>query len=919
MKQKDFLAPGNLSYIESLFEQYREKPDSLAEGWQMFFHGVETAQGLSASSLPEKELAVFQLINSYREDGHLLADLDPLKQSSLRPEAGRIFDLKHYHLSSADKNKTFQISAVLPGLKKGETLNSILNFMKKIYCGSISLQAGGCSPEVREWFFNEFEKESSAFKLSDEQKKNVFYALAKTEALEKFLHSRFVAAKRFSIEGVDALIPMLEYLAEQGAKQKIKELIIGMAHRGRLNVLNNFMNQATKIVFMEFEGGKALQHFDFDGDVKYHQGYSSVKKYPDNSSCNVLLAYNPSHLEAVNAVVCGKARARQRVHGDQHSRKAVMPVLIHGDASFCGQGSVSETLQLAGLEGYSAGGSLHIILNNQIGFTTDPSDARSCLYASSLAKAVDAPILLVNADDVLACIRAVDMALRFRQQFGKDVFIDLIGYRRFGHNEGDEPAFTQPLMYQKIKTHPCVRHIYTEFLEKENLISRQSAENYYNQQIQELQSILDKTRKSSSALSREELKGDLWAEYKKTEEEDFFKNIDTCPPDKNLEIVLNALCETPKDFNMHPKLQKLISNRQKMRKKDQLDWALCELSAYGTLCLENYPVRISGQDCKRGTFSHRHAVYFDIKTGSAYSPLSRLNPEKGEFCIYNSPLSEMAVLGFEYGNACADPSFFTLWEAQFGDFCNGAQIIIDQFIASGEEKWMQSCGLVLLLPHGYEGQGPEHSSARLERWLQLCAQGNMQVCQPTSPANFFHLLRRQVKRDFRKPLIVMTPKSLLRHPQVVSSKKELIRSRGFQEVLLDPEIKNLKSVQTLILCSGKMFFDLQKELMGSQERSSTAIVRMEQLYPFPKPALAPYLQGYPRLKKVLWVQEEPANMGACSYIMPRLKSFMEDLDLEKLPLMSLSRPEKASPATGSLQIHKKEYQKLINSVLLEIR
>ena len=455
-------------------------------------------------------------------------------------------------------------------------------------------------------------------------------------------------------------------------------------------------------------------------------------------------------------------------------------------------------------------------------------------------------------------------------------------------------------------------------MEKENLMSKKETDYYYNQQIQNLQNILDKTRTEQLSISQEDLKGTLWAKYRKTEEEDFFKEVDTCPLDKNLEKVLQILSEIPENFHLHPKVKKLIQSRQKMLKEDKLDWALCELATYGTLCLENHPVRISGQDSKRGTFSHRHAVYFDTKDGSSYSPLATLNPDKGEFCIYNSPLSEMAVLGFEYGNSCADHSFFTLWEAQFGDFCNGAQIIIDQFISSGEEKWMQNCGLVLLLPHGYEGQGPEHSSARLERWLQLCAQGNIQVCYPTTPANFFHLLRRQMKRNFRKPLIVMTPKSLLRHPKVLSSKKELIRSRGFNEVLADPQIKNPKEVQTLVLCSGKVFFDLDSEREKSnQDLSHIAFTRVEQLYPFPKPALAPYLQGYHKLKKVLWVQEEPSNMGASSYIIPKLRAFMDELGLEKLSLSCVSRTEKASPATGCIQTHNKEYETLIKNILAQ--
>ena len=671
---------------------------------------------------------------------------------------------------------------------------------------------------------------------------------------------------------------------------------------------------------MEFDGGKALKNFDFEGDVKYHAGYSSVKTFSDTSSCNILLAYNPSHLEAVNPVVCGIARARQRALKDQEKRKTVLPVLIHGDSAFIGQGVVSETLQLSQLKGWTTGGSLHIILNNQVGFTTDPKDARTSVYSSDLARSIQAPQLLVNADDLPACIRAIDIALRYRQTFGQDIFIDLICYRRFGHNEGDEPAFTQPKMYQIIKMHPTARQIYAKLLEKEQLISIKEGQNFYDKQMQTLQSLLDKTRKQSKTLTKKDLKGQLWAPYKKTKEDDFFKSCDTCPVSAHLEKTLHALTEIPKNFHLHPKVQKLITARKQKVKEDKLDWALCELSAYGTLCLEQHPVRLSGQDTKRGTFSHRHAVYCDIKTGEEFSPLSQLALDQGEFCIYNSPLSEMAVLGFEYGNASTDHSFFTVWEAQFGDFANGAQIIIDQFISSGEEKWMQSTGLVLLLPHGYEGQGPEHSSARLERFLQLSAQGNIQVCQPTTPANLFHLLRRQMKRDFRKPLIVMTPKSLLRHSEVVSSKKDLIRSSGFQEVLPDPLSPKPKELKTLILCSGKVYFDLKTESKKNLEVfKQSAFIRIEQLYPFPYLRLTPFLNGYPYLKKVVWIQEEPANMGALSFIKPRLRTFMDEIGLSAIPLSCLSREEKASPATGSSLTHKKEYQSLMKKILIEVR
>ena len=910
MVSEDYLNRSNLDYIESLFQDYREKPHQIAPEWKMFFSGVELARHFPSFS--EKEMATLQLIHTYREEGHLSAQLDPLKLKAPQKIA-----LSSFGLTEQDLNKKFQVSRLL-GMKAGALLSDMIAFLEKSYCGTLSLQAEGVHNTAKEWLFHEFENKT--FMLSPEQKKNIFYELARTEVLEKFLHSRFPGAKRFSIEGGDALIPMLEYLTRKAVQQEVKELVIGMAHRGRLNVLNNFMNQATEITFMEFDGGKALKHFDFEGDVKYHAGYSSVKKFPGGSFCNILLAYNPSHLEAVNPVVCGIARARQRALKDQQKRKAVLPVLIHGDAAFIGQGVVSETLQLSKLAGYTTGGGLHIIVNNQVGFTTDPRDSRSSFYASDLARSIQAPQLLVNADDLLSCIRAIDIAFRYRQKFGQDIFIDLIGYRRFGHNEGDEPAFTQPKMYQKIKNHLTAREIYAQLMEQEKLISLKEGQTFYDKQMQTLQNILDETRKQSKVLTKKDLKGALWAPYKKTIESDFFKSGNTCPVDSHLEKVFQVLTSVPKGFHLHPKVQKLIESRKHKIKDDKLDWALCELSAYGTLCLEKHPVRISGQDSKRGTFSHRHAVYFDTKTGEEFSPLSHIDPDQGEFCIYNSPLSEMAVLGFEYGNASTDHSFFTVWEAQFGDFANGAQIIIDQFISSGEEKWMQSAGLVLLLPHGYEGQGPEHSSARLERFLQLSAQGNMQVCLPTTPANFFHLLRRQMKRDFRKPLIIMTPKSLLRHPEVISSKKELVRSSGFQEVLADPLSTKPKEIKTLILCSGKIYFDLNKERKENLELfKHSAFVRVEQFYPFPQLALTPFLNGYANLKKVIWIQEEPANMGALSFIKPKIRSFMDEIGLSSVSFSCLSREEKASPATGSPLAHKMEYADLIKNLFREVR
>jgi 2-oxoglutarate dehydrogenase E1 component len=618
-------------------------------------------------------------------------------------------------------------------------------------------------------------------------------------------------------------------------------------------------------------------------------------------------------LEVVDPVVMGMARAKQRKRQDTQYRNKVLPVLIHGDAAFAGQGVVSETSQLSRLPGYTVGGTLHIIANNQIGFTTDPKDTRSVLYSSDNAKSIKAPVLLVNGDDVEATLKAVDTAVRFRQQFGEDVVIDLICYRRWGHNEADEPAFTQPVMYDHIKKHPTLLTIYSQQLEQENLLPKAEADQFFKEKIDNLQRILDAARKSAPDVKPNAFNG-LWKGLRRGKLEDFERSVATAASKDSLDKVAKVLTEVPGgDFHVHPKIAKLIGARKEMADKGQLDWAMGELLAYGSLCLEGTPVRLSGQDVKRGTFTHRQSVYFDTETNSEYCPLATLNPDKGEFVVYNSLLSEMAVLGFEYGNSCSDPTYLTIWEAQFGDFANGAQIVIDQFLAAGEEKWMRGSGLTLLLPHGYEGQGPEHSSARLERFLQLCAQANMQVCNLTTPANLFHALRRQVKRDFRKPLVIMSPKSLLRHPKVISGWDEFTKNT-FQEVLPDPRMKDPKSIETLVLCSGKVYYDLDGARDDKyKDVTRTAIVRVEQLYPFPKAQLTPFLNGFPKLKKVIWLQEEPKNMGAFTHLQPKLTALLEELGLKKIPVEYIGRTERASPAVGSIHLHQREQQEIIDN------
>jgi len=897
----------NLELIETLFQKYNENPDSVEPEWSHFFEGMEFAKGFtSTEGFSEKELKVYELVEHYRSYGHLKASLDPL---GLSPADTESFQLKKFGLSESDLEQSFEVGPHL-GLKE-KKLKDIIQHLERSYCGHLAVELGGCPQVIRSWFRTEMEK-PEGFKPSAEKKKKIFMQLARTESLEKFLHSRFVGMKRFSIEGGDAMIPMLEHLAEKGSELKLEELVIGMAHRGRLNVLANFMDKALKIILSEFEGASPIDE-DYDGDVKYHLGYSKDKT-TENGNVHISLAFNPSHLEAVNPVVLGMTRAKQRARKDMVERKKVLPVLIHGDAAFIGQGVVAETLQLSQLEGYTIGGAIHLIVNNQVGFTTDPKDARSVRYSSDAAKAIKAPILLVNGDDPEACVRAMDLAVRFRQEFKQDVVIDLICYRRYGHNEGDEPAFTQPLMYDVIKKHPTLMSLYKDQLDQEKVQTADESDLIYKERIDNLQAILEEVREKPLTAQPDAFHG-MWEGLRQGGIEDFQKTVNTKTSKKVADTVLKALTSEPPDFNLHPKIKKLIEARAQMVQSDQLDWAMGELLAYGTLCVENNPVRISGQDCKRGTFTHRQVVYTDTKTGKEWSPLSALNPERGEFCIYNSPLSEMAVVGFEYGNSSSDPTYLTIWEAQFGDFSNGAQIIIDQFLSSAEMKWKRHSGLVMLLPHGYEGQGPEHSSARLERYLQLCAQANMQVCNFTTPANLFHALRRQVKRDFRKPLIIMSPKSLLRHPKVVSSVSEFTEGH-FQEVIEDPKVKDLKGVETLVLCSGKIYYDLDAARDEMKKPATDrAILRLEQLYPLPKSQLAPFLSGLPKLKKVIWVQEEPKNMGAYFMMRPFLEELLEEVGKQKVQVEYVGRVERASPAVGSTKVHLEEQKRIINKAL----
>jgi len=905
----------NLEYIESLYDDYlNEKP--IDEKWSYFFQGMDFNTNrdttLFSSNSEEasvstdqilKELNLYRLIRAYRDYGHFKAQLDPLNLTSRTSD---YLNLSRYGFSEKDMETRFQASSFL--LKPNMSLREVLDLLEKTYCGTLAFQVAQCPPNVRDWFYKEMESEN-LLKFSNEEKIEIFKELAKTESLEKFLHTRYVGMKRFSVEGTDAVIQKLEHLVQISTSLGIKEYMIGMAPRGRLNILSNFMDKGLDIVLSEFEGNSNADD-EHEGDVKYHLGYTNTKS-SNSGQCRLELAFNPSHLEAVSPVVLGMTRARQRVNEDTKDRKSVVPILIHGDAAFAGQGVVVETLQLSQLKGYTVGGSLHIILNNQVGFTTNPSDSRSTTYSSDTAKAIKAPILLVNADDAEACIRAIDMAIRFRQEFKQDVVIEVYGYRRFGHNEGDEPSFTQPQMYKVIKKHPTIRNIYAEKLDKEQILSIQDSDAFFQQKIDNLQVVLDSVRANPPVIPPEPLIG-LWEGFKLAHPDDLDKTIDTKVDEETLQSLVTTLTEEPTKITVHKKIKKLLSQRKQMVDEDRIDWGMGELLAYASLCQEGHKVRLSGQDCKRGTFTHRHAVYFDQESGEEFTPIKTINSNKSEFCVYNSNLSEMAVLGYEYGNSSSDPKYLTIWEAQFGDFANGAQIIIDQFITSGETKWSRMSGITMLLPHGYEGQGPEHSSARLERFLQLCAQENIQVCNLTTPANLFHALRRQQLRDFRKPLIIMSPKSLLRHPQVVSKVSDFTDGE-FQTVILDPHNPKPKKVETLIFCSGKIYFDIEKTRDGA-ESQRLALHRLEQIYPFPHSFISEILSGYPKLKRVIWCQEEPMNNGAYTFVNPLFQNVINESGL-KVELQYIGRKSKASPATGSARLHAKSQNEIINKCL----
>lgn len=917
----------NADYIEKLYQQFKSNPNSVESDWKLFFEGVDfgsarpvpvskglggagataSAGGTTASGINEKELDVFNLINAYRNYGHFEADLDPLTNTAAPSDQ---LSLSRFHLSDSDLDTKFQIGNIIA--KPNATLREIIAHLRACYCGTLTVQCAEALPEVRDWFIKEFEQNRESYKPTVVQKKKIMESLTRTEALEKFIHSRYVGAKRFSVEGGDALLPMLEALAADAQKYGAEEIVIGMAHRGRVNVLANFMDKKPEYIFADFNGPTetAIPIEDYDGDVKYHMGYKNEKKM-DKGTMSLTLAFNPSHLEAVNPVVLGMTRAAQRRRKDTKERKKVIPLLIHGDAAFAGQGVVAETFQMSQVRGYTVGGTVHLAIDNQVGFTTNPENGRSSYYCSDLAKILATPVLHVNGDHVESCVRAMEIAVKYRQEWARDIVVNLICYRRFGHNEGDEPAYTQPLMYDIIKKHPTLREIYAKQMVRENVLGADLIEKAYQEELDRLQKIFEKTKATPPKIEPFPFDG-FWKGLRKAKADDFEKPVDTTCDLNSLRSIGQSLGNFPPNFTPHPKLLKLLETRKEMAAgKIPVDWGMGELLAYGSLLQEGTSVRLTGQDCVRGTFTHRHAGLYDVKTGEPYMALDQINGDKVEFCVYDSILSEYGVLGFEYGNSISDPTFLVLWEAQFGDFTNSAQIIIDQFIVAGESKWQQMSGMVLLLPHGYEGQGPEHSSAKPERFLQMCAQNNIQVANLTTPAQIFHALRRQMKRPFRKPLVIMSPKSLLRHPKAVSTMEELAKGT-FHEVLPDTYIKDPKTVETVALCSGKIYYELAEE-REKQKNVRTAVVRVEQLYPTPTAQIAKILKTYPNLKNLVWCQEEPKNMGAYQFIYFRLSEMLVKEKMMNLALHYVGRSERASPATGSIYRHKVEQAEIIKN------
>ncbi len=946
-EKTDFLSKSNSAFIEEMYLKFVNKDPSLPDSWREYFSeigdqaeevvneingpswspskkvSINKQQKLNNGNYKQDELVsresnansinAVAMIRSYRQRGHLIAKLDPLGLretdylDELHPES--------YGFKKEEYNSKIFLDGVIN--KQYSNVSEILKFLRDKYCGPLGYEYMHISnPTERKWFRDRVEK-AEDFKFTQNGKEAILKKLIQAEGFEKFLHTKYVGSKRFGLDGGESLIPALEQIIKIGGQSKIKEVKIGMSHRGRLNVLANVLQKSYKRIFNEFAGEINSNPEDDTGDVKYHLGASSNREF-DGNSVHVSLTDNPSHLEAVNPVVLGQTRAKQYFHKDK-DRNKVIPILIHGDAAFAGQGVVAECFAMSGLPGHNTGGTIHIVINNQIGFTTSPRFARSSPYPSDIAKMVEAPIIHVNGDDPEAVVYAARIAIDFRLKFNRDVVVDLICYRRFGHNEGDEPSFTQPLMYKKIRSHPTTIKVYGEKLIREGSIT----EDYLKDSIKEFKELLDDQYKNAKDYKPKiEWFEGTWSRYKPDRGKDK-KGVTGYDIDK-LRDISNKINTIPDEFNIHKTISKILDNRKLVLKKENgIDWSTAEALAFGSLLDEGYPVRLVGQDSGRGTFSQRHSVLRNQRDNSRYIPLNNISKSQKSFEIVDSFLSELAVLGFEYGYSLVEPNTLTIWEAQFGDFANGAQVVIDQFIASGERKWSRASGLVMLLPHGYEGQGPEHSSARLERFLQLCSNDNMQVVNCTTPANYFHALRRQMHRDFRKPLIIMTPKSLLRHKNCVSNLSDFNKQNSFHRFLwdhaIDPKskgfikLKKPKKIRKVVLCSGKIYFDLL-EAREKLKADDILFFRIEQLYPFPAKSLAKELKVYAKNAQFYWCQEEPQNMGAWFSVRDYIQWTLDTIKANNKVVSYIGRSPDASPATGYAKRHISQQQEIIKKV-----
>ena len=931
------LGGGNASYVEAFYEQFLADPKSVPADWRQFFNqglgdtargsppdvahgpvragvlarasarhaaiGVAAAPAAGGDQDAAKQGAVARMVQLYVNRGHLIADLDPLKLTE-RP-VPRVLELGYLGLSAADLDTEFFTASHIVAMPQRIKLRELLAELKQIYCGTIGAEFAHVSDtEERLWLQDRFQSDRLGLRFSAEEQKDILWQLTAAEGLERYLHTKYVGQKRFSLEGGDSLIPLLDDLMQRAGSHKVEEIIVGMAHRGRLNVLVNLLGKSPNALFSEFEGKYEHHALTGSGDVKYHKGFSSDLKTP-GGNLHVVLAFNPSHLEIVNPVVEGSVRARQERRGDDRGDR-VVPVLIHGDAAFAGQGVVTETLQLSQARGFYAGGTIHIVINNQIGFTmSDPRDARSTLYCTDVAKMIEAPIFHVNADDPEAVVLVTRLAVEYRMKFHKDVVIDLVCYRRHGHNEADEPAATQPVMYQTIRSHATTRQIYAERLKAGGVIGAGDAEAMVEQYRRGLDEGKSQARAALGMIGNQHTvdwsryTSAIWSEIVRT-------HLDR----ETLTALAGKMTAVPRDFVLQPRVARIIQDRVRMAAGElPLDWGFAENLAYASLLRDGHKVRLTGQDSGRGTFFHRHAVLHDQKTGARHIPLEHIADGQPPFTVTDSVLSEEAVMGFEYGYSTTDPDTLTIWEGQFGDFANGAQVVIDQFISSGEAKWGRLSGLVLFLPHGYEGQGPEHSSARLERFLQLTAETNIQVCVPSTPAQMFHMLRRQMLRSFRKPLIVMTPKSLLRHKLSVSELGDITQGK-FQPVIGEIDELAAAAVARIVVCAGKVYFDLLEQ-RRREKLTHVALIRIEQLYPFPTDEYLAAVDRYPNARAVIWCQEEPQNQGSWYQIRHRLQEGLSPAHA----LLYAGRPGAAAPACGIYHLHLEQQQDLVNAAL----